>query len=94
MSNLKSARAMDGAAGQSPRWQDIRDRLVAVKRPIFDEIRNYPPQVAGCDLHFKALAENRDAVCRELDELDRLRAADDSDLEAFVAASAFLDPGR
>lgn len=94
MSNLKSAHAMDVAAGQDPRWQGIRDRLVVVKRSIFKEIRDYPPQVAGCDLHFKALAEKRDAVCRELDELDRLRMVADSDLDAFVAASAFLNPGR
>ncbi|MEQ9555803.1 MAG: hypothetical protein RIG67_08530 [Rhodospirillales bacterium] len=86
MSNLRTAENIS----IDPRWQDVRDRLQAAKRPIFREIRDYPPQVAGCDLHFKALAEKRDAVCRELDRLDALRGAPAHELDAFVASSAFL----
>lgn len=44
---------MDDGRPASPAWAGLRSRLLALKRPIFDEIRNYSPQVAGCDLHFK-----------------------------------------
>lgn len=86
MSNLRT----EDRATPNLRWWDLRERLVAARRPIFQEIREYPPQVAGCDLHFKALAEKRDAVCRELDRLDELRSASPRELDAFEAASAFL----
>ena len=90
MSNLKMAHRNEDAAMQSRCWQELRDRLQAVKRPIFQELRDYPPQVAGCDLHFKALVEKRDAICRELDRLEALRGARDDELDAFAASSVFL----
>jgi len=91
MSNLKTAHRNEDAAMPSPRWQELHDHLLAAKRPIFQELRGYPPQVAGCDLHFKALAEKRDAVCRELDRLDTLRGATAQELDAFAASSVFLN---
>ena len=90
MSDLRIAETNRGAIGANPRWQELRDRLVAARRPILQELRDYPPQVAGCDLHFKALAERRDAVCRELERLDALRAASTRELDAFEASSIFL----
>ncbi|PIW28560.1 MAG: hypothetical protein COW30_07210 [Rhodospirillales bacterium CG15_BIG_FIL_POST_REV_8_21_14_020_66_15] len=80
-------------SGPDPRWYHLRERLLSAKRPIFQEIRDYPPQVAGCDLHFKALAEQRDAICRELDRLDALCTASRRELDAFEASSAFLLKG-
>ncbi|MCF3630931.1 hypothetical protein RJ527_11995 [Thalassospiraceae bacterium LMO-SO8] len=91
MRNLKATHRTEDAAMPSPRWQELQDRLRAAKRPIFQELRDYPPQVAGCDLHFKALAEKRDAVCRELDRLDTLRGATAQELDAFAASSVFLN---
>ncbi|UTW50942.1 hypothetical protein KFF05_13525 [bacterium SCSIO 12827] len=93
MSNLKMAHRNEDAAMQNRRWQELRDRLQAVKRPVFQELRDYPPQVAGCDLHFKALIEKRDAICRELDRLETLRGARDDELEAFAVSAAFLAKG-
>lgn len=90
MSNFKTAHRTEDAAMPSPRWQELHDHLQAAKRLIFQELRDYPPQVAGCDLHFKALAEKRDAVCRELDRLDALRGAMVRELNAFAASSVFL----
>lgn len=43
---------MDDGRPASAAWAGLRARLMASKRPIFDEIRNYPPQVAGCDLDY------------------------------------------
>ena len=93
MSNLKTAHRTEDAIEPSPRWHQLHTRLQAAKRPIFQEIRSYPPQVAGCDLHFKALAEKRDAICRELDRLDSLRGARDDELDGFAVSLAFLAKG-
>lgn len=89
MSNLKTAHRNEGETMSSPRWQDLYTHLQAAKRPIFQEIRTYPPQVAGCDLHFKTLTEKRDAICRELDRLEALQGARDDELDAFVASRPF-----
>lgn len=84
---------MDNGRAAPAAWAGLRARLMALKRPIFDEIRNYPPQIAGCDLHFKDLAEKRDAICRELAALEELREAGPARLHAFSEASAFLKGG-
>lgn len=93
MRNLKTAHRNEDATRPNARWQELHDCLQAAKGPVFKEIRTYPPQVAGCDLHFKVLVEKRDAVCRELDRLDALKDAPGDELDTFVASSAFLAMG-
>lgn len=50
--------------------QALRDRLEAERRAVCEELRHYPPQVAGCDLHYKDLAERRAALSAALARLD------------------------
>lgn len=47
-----------------------RARLEAERRAVCEELRHYPPQVAGCDLHWKDLAERRARLSAELARLD------------------------
>src|SRR3546814_1484482 len=78
-----------------PVWESVRDCLEDKKRRIFEEIRNYPPPIAGCDLHFKQLLEERDAICWELRRLDAIcrdgAVQDDSVIEAFIASSNYIE---
>lgn len=48
----------------------LREHLEAERRAVCEELRHYPPQVAGCDLHWKALAERRAALSAALAKLD------------------------
>ena len=47
-----------------------RAALEAERRAVCEELRHYPPQVAGCDLHWKDLAERRTRLSAELARLD------------------------
>lgn len=54
---------------------DLRDReafLVAEKQRLYQEIRNYPTPIAGCDQQFNYLLEQQAAVAAEL---SRIRAS-------------------
>jgi hypothetical protein len=54
---------------------DARDRetfLEAEKQRLYEEIRNYPTPIAGCDEQFNYLLEQQ---ARVVAELNRIRAA-------------------
>ena len=73
-------------------WDAIRRCLEAKRLENFEVLRNYPPQVAGCDTHFQYLAERRAKISGELRQLDTLRRDDARQtLDEFVRASDFLD---
>lgn len=49
----------------SPSAESLERRLESLRQQrqrIFQELRAYPPQVAGCDLHYQDLIARRDAV--------------------------------
>lgn len=46
-----------------------RRRLEARKAEILAEIRAYPAPIAGCDVQYQALLQQRDAVVRDLSRL-------------------------
>jgi hypothetical protein len=48
----------------------LRARLEARRDRICAELGEYPRPVAGCDVHYNRLLEERTAVCRELERLD------------------------
>lgn len=80
----------------APIWQEIREYLRALKKPIDVEIRAYPPPIPACDAHFNHLLEQRNGLSRELVRLDvaqRDRLSGDDPMApalSFLEASPFI----
>jgi hypothetical protein len=73
-------------------WKTIRERLEARRKETFEALRNYPPQVAGCDTHYQHLAEQRAKLSGELRQLDTLRRENPRDgIDEFLRSTAFID---
>jgi hypothetical protein len=57
----------------SPSAESLERRLESLRQQrqrIFQELRAYPPQVAGCDLHYQDLIARRDAVIAAIKALE------------------------
>jgi hypothetical protein len=52
-----------------PLWANIRVLLENEKKRIYDEIRNYPPPIAGCDQQYNHLLEERTRILQELNRM-------------------------
>jgi hypothetical protein len=78
-------------------WDRIRTHLVSEKHRIYEEIRNYPRPVAGCDQQFNYLLEERARISAELERMDRdcvesLTRGNPLELvEEFIRSSAYLN---
>ena len=48
----------------------IRGYLEDIKSQIYEELRQYPQPIAGCDLQYQHISEERDRISRELGRLD------------------------
>ena len=51
------------------KWAELRNQLEIARRSILEDIRNYPRPIAGCDLQFNYLLEERDRISGELSRL-------------------------
>ena len=69
-------------------WSAVRARLETIRRAKLQELRNYPQPIAGCDVQFNRVAEERDAIFRELERLDAARAGAPLSLGEFLRTSA------
>ncbi len=75
----------------------LRDALEAARAPLLAEIRAYPGPIAGCDVQFQRLLEQRQILTRDLGRLDALadgRASADAlagSLAELVKAASWLD---
>ena len=49
---------------------DRRDELASRLAEIKTRIRNYPPPIAGCDVQFQSLVDEREMIVGRLKELD------------------------
>ena len=85
-----------------PAWAAIRAVLENRKNSLCRTLRNYPQPIAGCDVQFNHLAEQRDGVFRELARLEAARSASLGGdgagaggqikaIEMFLASSACID---
>jgi len=85
---------LDAKKSIENRWRLTKGRLEEDKRQVYDELRTYPPQVAGCDLHFRDLAEKRDWIATSLRRLEALcpGEADTEDIEALLEEIASGSP--
>jgi len=77
--------------GRSMTWQDVHHQLQSQRDAIVHEIRHYPPPIPACDVQYNYLLEQRDKVLRELRLLRRMEPTDPIQLEAFAAASSFVN---
>lgn len=84
----------------APLWAAITALLENRKAALCAELRTYPQPIAGCDVQFNHLAEQRDGVFRELARLEAARTAslggDDGGgqiaaIETFLTSSACID---
>lgn len=78
-----------------PLWEAVRQHLEERRRPIEQEIRRYPPPIAGCDAQFNYLLEQRAMLSRELVRLSQAMQEAGADtpaaVEAFLQASPCID---
>ena len=68
--------------------EDIRTALEAVRLRVCAEIGAHPRPVAGCDVEFNRLLEDRTRLAQELAQLDSLERFE---LERFVSESPDID---
>jgi hypothetical protein len=73
----------------------VRRHLEDKRRPVEDEIRRYPPPIAGCDAQFNYLLEQRSQLSRELVRLAAASQRPDADtpeaVDAFIRSSTCID---
>lgn len=84
----------------APVWTAITALLENRKAALCAALRNYPQPIAGCDVQFNHLAEQRDGVFRELARLEAARTASlgggdgggqIAAIETFLTSSACID---
>ena len=70
----------------------IKKRLREEEALRYEEISNYPPPIPACDVHFNTLLEERDAIRREISQVDALLQAEDvcQAIHDFVNSSKHL----
>lgn len=80
-----------------PVWADIKVLLENEKKRIYDEIRNYPPPIAGCDQQYNHLLEERTRILQELKRIQEMSGESlvhpgaTKLIDEFVKASSFID---
>ena len=84
---------MDTSSGQADRLaliDALRAQLDTAKIPLNAEIRAYPVPIAGCDVQYQALLDQRTAISRDLASLNAI--ADANGLADFIESAVSLDP--
>jgi len=87
-----------GRTSARSRLDAIRDRLLALKKPVDAEIRAYPPPIPACDAQFNYLLDRRAALSRALVQLDEIAqtelppAAKARALDAVIDSCTEIDP--
>ncbi len=80
-----------------PILKTLRGCLEEARAPIIEEIRTYPPQIAGCDVQYQDLVEKRNGISAEMNRLDALfeeglaGAALANAIDSFMKSSAYVD---
>ena len=71
-------------------WQRIRQHLKDEKQRIFQEIRQYPPPIPACDVHFNTLLEERATILQESRQLAQIRQQNLTAEEQLQLLDAFM----
>ena len=100
---MPSEEAHDGMNGQAGLalmetvWRRIKDHLEDERRRIYEEIKNYPTPIAGCDAQFNHLLEKRDRIAHELNRLEAsareslTRRERVKCIDEFIMSSEYID---
>ncbi len=84
---MHQARAREYAIPGTVR-EAIRAELEAARVRVFAEIGAHPRPIAGCDVNFNRLLEDRSRIVQGLAQLDAL---DSFELERFISESPDID---
>ncbi len=77
-------------------WAEIKVLLESEKKRIYDEIRTYPPPIAGCDQQYNHLLDERTRISQELkrvhEDSEKSLMHPDATLliDEFVKTSSFI----
>ena len=71
-------------------WEEMRDCLLAAKNANYQALKNYPQPIAGCDVQFQHIYDERDRIAKELAQLNDLNKAPNS-IVSFLESSAYID---
>jgi hypothetical protein len=78
-------------------WEKVREHLEKETDRIYEEIKNYPRPIAGCDAQFKHLLDDRASLAaewervREASEASRRGEDAHRSLQTFLRSSRRLD---
>jgi hypothetical protein len=71
-------------------WEGVRAHLENKRDRICAEITDHPRPVAGCDVHFNRLLEDRAKIFSALDRLADLRATRREDAQDIALIEGFI----
>ena len=70
--------------------EDIKTNLQSKKSTIHTEITNYPTPIAGCDVHFNCLLEERSLISVAINQLGSI-ADDPAKIADFIETTPFIN---
>ncbi len=76
---------------ESADWQALRQHLDGLRAVVAAETRAYPAPIPACDAQFNHLTEQRRLLALELERLDAAGEERAQTVDAFLAASPYLD---
>ena len=71
-------------------WERIKNYLEDERHRVYEEIRNYPTPIAGCDEQFNHLLRQRANVFEELVRLDEAREESLKGEDAITLLNGFI----
>jgi hypothetical protein len=72
-------------------WNEIKDCLLAAKNVNKQALKSYPQPIAGCDVQFQHIYDERDRIAKELTLLNDLSKAP-KPMVSFLQTSNYIDP--
>ena len=72
-------------------WEEMGDCLLAAKNANYRALKNYPQPIAGCDVQFQHIYDERDQIATELSQLNDLSKAR-GPMVSFLQSSLYIDP--
>ena len=70
--------------------QKLREHLENERRRVYEEIRNYPTPIAGCDVQFNFLLEQLRSISQDLDRLEAMGGEDLADIDLAESLDALI----
>jgi hypothetical protein len=75
-------------------WEKVREQLEKVTNRIYEEIKDYPRPIAGCDAQFNFLLDERASIAAEWGRVREASEASRGGGDALRSLRAFLHSSR